>query len=55
MSPSYAILPVVNDRLQDLGKEDMFEITGKKCCFKIKNINQGANSNSRKIDKRCVI
>jgi len=29
MSPSYAVLSLVNDRLQDLGKEDMFEITGK--------------------------
>ena len=29
MSPRYAVLSLVNDRLQDLGKEDMFEITGK--------------------------
>lgn len=29
MSPSYAVLSLVNDRLQDLGTEDMFEITGK--------------------------
>jgi hypothetical protein len=51
MSPSYAVLSLVNDRLQDLGKEDMFEITGKKSGFKIKNINQGAKNNNRKIDK----
>jgi len=25
MSPSYVVLSLVNDRLQDLGKEDMFE------------------------------
>jgi hypothetical protein len=29
MSPSYSVLSLVNGRLQDLGKEDMFEITGK--------------------------
>jgi hypothetical protein len=29
MSPSYAVLSLVSDRLQDLGKEDMFEINGK--------------------------
>jgi hypothetical protein len=51
MSPSYAVLSLINDRLQDLGKEDMFETTGKKCDFKIKNINQGAKNNSQKIDK----
>ena len=55
MSPSYAVLSLVNDRLQDLGKENMFEITGKKCGFKIKNINQRAKNNGQKIDKWCVI
>jgi hypothetical protein len=35
MSPSYAVLSLVSDRLQDLGKEDMFEITGKKCASKL--------------------
>jgi len=29
MSPIYALHSVIKDRLQDLGKEDMFEITGK--------------------------
>jgi len=29
MSPTYSALPLVNDRLQDLGKEGMFEINGK--------------------------
>jgi hypothetical protein len=49
------VLSLVNGTLQDLGKEDMFEITRKKCGFKIKNINQGAKNNGQKIDKWCVI
>jgi hypothetical protein len=36
MSPSYAVLSLVNDRLQDLGKEDMFEITGKNVASKLR-------------------
>jgi hypothetical protein len=36
MSPSYAVLSLVNDRLQDLGKEDMFEITGKNVTSKLR-------------------
>jgi len=36
MSPSYAELSLVNDRLQDLGKEDMFEITGKNVASKLR-------------------
>jgi len=36
MSPSYAILSVVNDRLQDLGNEDMFEIAGKYVASKLR-------------------
>jgi hypothetical protein len=36
MSPSCAVLSLVNDRLQDLGKEDMFEITGKSVASKLR-------------------
>jgi len=36
MSPSYAVLSLINDRLQDLGKEDMFEITGKNVASKLR-------------------
>jgi len=36
MCPSYAVLSLVNDRLQDLGKEDMFEITGKNVASKLR-------------------
>jgi hypothetical protein len=36
MSASYAVLSLVNDRLQDLGKEDMFEITGKNVASKLR-------------------
>jgi len=36
MSPSYAVLSLVNDRLQDLGKEDMFEITRKNVASKLR-------------------
>jgi len=35
MSQSYAVLSLVKDRLQDLGKEDMFEITGKNVASKL--------------------
>jgi hypothetical protein len=34
MSPSYTVLSIVNDRLQDLGKEDMFEIIRKNVASK---------------------
>jgi hypothetical protein len=36
MSPSYAVLSLVNDQLQDLGKKDMFEITGKHVAWKLR-------------------
>jgi hypothetical protein len=36
MCPSYAALSLVKDRLQDLGKEDMFEITGKHVASKLR-------------------
>jgi hypothetical protein len=36
MSPSHAVLFLVKDRLQDLGKEDMFEITGKNVASKLR-------------------
>jgi len=36
MSPSHAVLSLVKDRLQDLGKEDMFEITGKNVASKLR-------------------
>jgi hypothetical protein len=36
MSPSYAVLSLVNDRLHDLGKEDMFEITKKNVASKLR-------------------
>jgi len=36
MSSSYAVLSLVNDRLQDLGKENMFEITGKNVASKLR-------------------
>jgi len=36
MSLSYVLLFLVNDRLQDLGKEDMFEITGKYVASKLR-------------------
>jgi hypothetical protein len=36
MSPSYAVLSLVSDRLQDLVKEDMFEITGKNVASKLR-------------------
>jgi len=37
MSPSYTVLSLGNDRLQDLGKEDMFEITtGKNVASKLR-------------------
>ena len=36
VSPCYAVLSLVNDRLQDLGKEDMFEITGKNVAPKLR-------------------
>jgi len=36
MSASYAVLSLVNDRLQDLGKEDMFEITEKNVASKLR-------------------
>jgi hypothetical protein len=36
MSPSYAVLSLVNDGLQDLGKEDMIEITGKNVASKLR-------------------
>ena len=36
MSQSYAVLSLVKDRLQDLGKEDMFEITGKNVASKLR-------------------
>jgi len=36
MAPSYTVLSLVNDRLQDLGKEHMFEITGKNVASKLR-------------------
>jgi len=36
MSPSYTVLSLVTDRLQDLGKEDLFEITGKNVASKLR-------------------
>jgi hypothetical protein len=36
MSPSHAVLSLINDRLQDLGWEDMFEITGKNVASKLR-------------------
>jgi hypothetical protein len=36
MSPSYAVLPLVKDRFQDMGKEDMFEITRKNVASKLR-------------------
>ena len=36
MSPSYAVLSLVNDRLKGLGKEDMIEITGKNVASKLR-------------------
>jgi hypothetical protein len=36
MCPSYTALSLVKDRLQDLGKEDMFEITGKHVALKLR-------------------
>jgi hypothetical protein len=36
MSPSYAVLSLIKDRLQDLGKEDMFNITGKNVASKLR-------------------
>jgi hypothetical protein len=36
MSPSYAVLSLIKGRLQDLGKEDMFEITGKNVASKLR-------------------
>jgi hypothetical protein len=36
MSASCAILSLVNDRLQDLGMEDIFEITGKNVASKLR-------------------
>jgi len=39
MSPSYALLSLVNDRLQDLGKQDMFVITGRNVASKLRILN----------------
>jgi len=36
MFSSYTVLSLVNDRLQDLGKENMFEITGKNVASKLR-------------------
>jgi len=36
MSPSYAVLSLVNDRLQYLGKEATFEIIGKNVASKLR-------------------
>ena len=36
MSPSHAVLSLIKDRWQDLGKEDMFEITGKNVASKLR-------------------
>jgi hypothetical protein len=38
MSPSHAVLSLVNDRLQDLGKEYMFEITRKNVASKLRRL-----------------
>jgi hypothetical protein len=38
MSPSYAVLSLVNDRLQGLEKGDMFEITGKNVASKLRTL-----------------
>ena len=35
-SPSYGVLSLVSDRLQDLGKEDIFETTGKNVVSKLR-------------------
>jgi hypothetical protein len=40
MSPSYAVLSLVNDRFQDLGKEDKFETTGKNVASKLRILNK---------------
>jgi hypothetical protein len=39
MSPSYAVLSLVKDRLQDLGKEDRFQITGNNVASKLRILN----------------
>jgi hypothetical protein len=36
MSPSYAVLSLVKDRLQDIGKENMFEISEKNLASKLR-------------------
>ena len=51
MSPSYAVLSLVNDRLKDLGKEDVFEITGKNVASKLRIINKEQRIMAEKIDK----
>jgi hypothetical protein len=38
MSPSYTVLSLISDRLQDLGKEDVFEITGKNVASKLRTL-----------------
>jgi hypothetical protein len=36
MSPSYAVLSLVKGRLRDLGKEDMFEVSGENVASKLR-------------------